>query len=206
MPPWKIHAVAELVALKGIVHKETRPIAVDDGCSDPAGSVARSVAAEVSGVYDVKAFGATGDGKTLDTPAINKAIEAAAADALSDGNGGYDAAEPNPWDKYQDFGHSHWHNSPIWGERIEILGPGLIWDKGLTRGPGASRPGVGNESISLKNSRNVTIRDISIPHGGHFAILATGVDNLTIDDVKIDTNRDGMDIDSCRNVRVSSCS
>src|ERR1700730_1841870 len=28
---------------------------------------------------DVRAFGATGDGKTMDTPAINKAIEAAAA-------------------------------------------------------------------------------------------------------------------------------
>ena len=37
-------------------------------------------------------------------------------------------------------------------------------------------------------------------------ILATGVDNLTIDNLKIDTNRDGMDIDCCRNVRVSNCS
>jgi polygalacturonase len=66
--------------------------------------------------------------------------------------------------------------------------------------------GIGNKSIALKNCRNVTIRDISILHGGHFAILVTGVDNLTIDNVKIDTNRDGMDIDCCRNVRVSNCS
>ena len=43
-------------------------------------------------------------------------------------------------------------------------------------------------------------------HGGHFGILATGVDNFTIDNLKIDTNRDGMDIDCCRNVRVSNCS
>jgi polygalacturonase len=28
----------------------------------------------------------------------------------------YDLPEPNPFDKYQDFGHSHWHNSLIWGE------------------------------------------------------------------------------------------
>ena len=50
------------------------------------------------------------------------------------------------------------------------------------------------------------LRDFSILHGGHFGILATGVDNLTIDNLKIDTNRDGMDIDCCRNVRVSNCS
>jgi hypothetical protein len=32
------------------------------------------------------------------------------------------------------------------------------------------------------------------------------VDNLTIDNVMIDTNRDGIDIDSCRNVRISNSS
>jgi polygalacturonase len=32
------------------------------------------------------------------------------------------------------------------------------------------------------------------------------VDNLTIDNLKIDTNRDAIDIDCCRNVRVSNCS
>ena len=197
-------------------------------------------------VYDVRAFGAKGDGKTLDTPAINRAIEAAAAAGggtvrfpagtylcfsirlksnlglyldhgatilAADpppeaGSGGYDAAEPNPWDKYQDFGHSHWHNSLIWGEGIEnvsILGPGLIDGKGLTRG-GNPRVGIGNKSISLKLCRNVIIRDVSILRGGHFAILATGVDNLTIDNLRIDTNRDGIDIDCCRQVRISNCS
>ncbi|HTG92961.1 MAG TPA: glycosyl hydrolase family 28-related protein, partial [Pyrinomonadaceae bacterium] len=112
--------------------------------------------------FNVRAFGATGDGKTLDTPAINKTIDAAAAGgggtvffpagsylsvtirlksnvalyldqgativAATPGPGmQYDAPEPNPWDPYQDFGHSHWRNSLIWGENLEniaILGPG----------------------------------------------------------------------------------
>jgi polygalacturonase len=69
----------------------------------------------------------------------------------------------------------------------------------------AEQAGVGNKSISLKNCRNVILRDFSMLKGGHFAILVTGVDNLTIDNLKIDTDRDGMDIDCCRNVRVSNC-
>ena len=65
---------------------------------------------------------------------------------------------------------------------------------------------MGNKAISLKNCHHVTLRDFSVLEGGHFAILATGVDNLTLDNLILDTNRDGMDIDCCRNVRVSNCS
>ena len=199
-----------------------------------------------TGFLDVRTFGAAVDGKTFDTAAINKAIEAAsaagggtvlfpagsylcyaihlksnvslyldqgatiiAADAPAQGaGGGYDMYEPNQWDPYQDFGHSHFHNSLIWGEGLDnvaILGLGRIWGRGLSRGQGAQTPGVGNKSISLKNCHNVVLRDFSILHGGHFGILATGVDNCTIDNLKIDTNRDGMDVDSCRNVRISNC-
>ena len=76
----------------------------------------------------------------------------------------------------------------------------------MGRGAGGGAPGVANKAIALKNCRNVLLRDFSILHGGHFGILATGVDNLTIDNLKIDTNRDGMDVDCCRNVRISNCS
>jgi polygalacturonase len=202
-------------------------------------------------VFDVRQFGAKGDGKSLDTPAINQAIESAAnagggtvvfpagtylcysirlkskvalvlgmgctilaADPPSQKNAeGYDLAESNqPWEAYQDFGHNHWHNSLIWGEDLEnlaIQGPGLIWGKGLSRGEGAGPvaevAGVANKAIALKNCRNVLLRDFSILHGGHFGILATGVSNLTIDNLKIDTQRDGIDVDCCRNVRISNC-
>src|SRR5256886_12692564 len=66
--------------------------------------------------------------------------------------------------------------------------------------------GLGNKAISLKLCRSVVLRDFSVLNGGHFALLATGVDNLTVDNLKVDTNRDGLDIDSCRNVRISNCS
>jgi polygalacturonase len=205
-----------------------------------------------SGIYDVRTFGAVGDGRTIDTPAVNKAIEAAAssgggtvrfsagtyacysihlrshvilfleqgatilaAPTPAGGAGGYDAPEPDSaWVAYQDYGHNHWHNSLLWGEDIHdfgICGPGLIWGKGLDKGWGRSTPlavetpGGGNKSIALKNCHNVLLKDFSILQGGWFGILATGVDNLTIDNLRIDTNRDGMDIDCCRNVRISNC-
>jgi polygalacturonase len=126
---------------------------------------------------------------------------------------GYDLPESNqPWEAYQDFGHNHWRNSLIWGENLDdvaIQGPGLIWGKGLSRGEGAGpvaeAPGVANKAIALKSCRNILLRDFSILHGGHFGILATGVSNLTIDNLKIDTQRDGIDVDCCRNVRISNC-
>ena len=121
---------------------------------------------------------------------------------------GYDAPETAVNDKYQDFGHSHWHNSLIWGENLEdisILGPGIIDGKGLSRG-GPYRAPIGNKAIALKLCRNVILKNFTILYGGHFGILATGVDNLTIDNLKIDTNRDGIDIDCCKNVRISNCS
>ena len=38
-----------------------------------------STSSSVKSIFDVRAFGAVGDGKALDTAAINRAIEAAAA-------------------------------------------------------------------------------------------------------------------------------
>ncbi len=216
--------------------------------------LAGTASATTGGICDVRTFGAKGDGKSVDTPAINQAIANAAAagggtvyfpagtylcysihlkssvslyldagavilaaEVPAEGTktGGYDpAGPPQPWEAYQDFGHNHWHNSLLWGEDlhdVSILGPGLIWGKGLSRGDKngvqlAESPGVGNKAIALKNCRNVIFRDFSILAGGHFAILLTGVDNVTIDGLKIDTNRDGIDIDCCRNVRVANCS
>jgi polygalacturonase len=198
--------------------------------------------------FDVRRFGATGNGSTPDTAALNHAIAAASqagggtvevpagtylcdsirlksrvtlylaagATIVAASPGGFDLAESNaPWEAYQDYGHNHFCNSLIWGEHLHdvgIAGPGLIWGRGLSRGtlregqfPAATVHGVANKTIALKDCRNVTLRDFSILAGGHFGILATGVDNLTIDRLTIDTNRDGMNLDCCRMVSVTRC-
>lgn len=122
---------------------------------------------------------------------------------------GYDLPEEEQWySKFQDFGHSYWKNSLIYGDSlhdIAITGQGMIWGRGLYTHDKPKIKGSGNKAIGLKNCFNVTIKDISILHGGHFGILATGVDNLIIDNVRVDADRDGFDIDACKNVIISNC-
>jgi polygalacturonase len=255
----------------------------------------RSVQPEHKTVFNVRAFGAVGNGTNLDSPAINRAIEACAksgggtvlvpAGTYLSGSirlksnihlvidagatilgapqnlNAYDEAEPFAGPAYQDGGHTYFHNSLIWGENLTnvfITGSGMINGGALSRGDGnedqrsglnasgrgssprgnmgtnfppgragggggfagsrgtntpPARPGgansqpdrLGNKAIVLKLCKNVLIRDVTIFHGGHFAILVTGCDDMTIDNVTIDTDRDGMDIDCCRNTMVSNC-
>jgi polygalacturonase len=210
--------------------------------------------------FNVRDFGAVGDGKNLDSPAINKTIAAAVAAGggtvlvpagtylsgsihlqsnihlLIDGGAtilgapqdmnAYDETEPFQGIAYQDGGHCYFHNSLIWGENLTnvfITGNGMINGGGMTKDSGIldkmcgydhfemphtnTMPPVrlGNKAIALKLCKNVLIRDVTIFHGGHFAILVTGCDNLTVDNVTMDTDRDGIDIDCCRNTMVSNC-
>ena len=146
----------------------------------------------------------------------------------------YDPAEPFEGQAYQDGGHTYFHNSLIWGEdltNVSITGQGMINGGGLVRqsklfdqisGFSSWNPTnpppfaktvitnenmlrIGNKAVCLKRCRHVLLRDFTVFHGGHFALLATGCDDMTIDNVTVDTNRDGFDIDCCRNVVVSNC-
>jgi polygalacturonase len=233
----------------------------------PSGQAAPAAAADVPGkmFFNVRDFGAVGDGKKLDSPAIDEAIQAAArtgggtvlvpAGTYLSGSihltnnihllldagavilgapqemNAYDPTEPWEGQAYQDGGHTYFHNSLIWGENltnISITGQGMIHGGGLVRDDRvlddmcgfsdwgktntnyrAQAPNspvrLGNKAIALKLCRNVLLRDFTLCHGGHFAILATGCDGLTVDNVTMDTDRDGIDIDCCRNTTVSNC-
>ncbi len=201
-----------------------------------------------NGVYDVRNFGAKGDGKTLDHSAINAAIDA----ATTSGGGqvtipagtylcgsirlksnvdlhlmrgatilaapasmkAYDESEKFEGPEYQDGGHTYFHNSLIWADgqhNISITGLGTIDGEGLTKkdtekagNVQGGSIGTGDKAIALKRCRNILIRDITIFRGGHFAIITTGCDIGTIDNVTIDTNRDGIDIDCCKYFTVSN--
>jgi len=189
-------------------------------------------------VYDVKDYGATGNGSTSDTAAINAAITAADANGggtiyfptgtyksgsiimknnitleltanatlLATSSAEYSSVDDNPWDEYQDWGHSHWKSSLIWGievNNVAVTGAGLINGNAMTAGDPAD--GYGDRAISFKLCSGVLIKDIRIYRAGHFGIITTGCNDVTIDNVLIDTNRDGINIDCCNDVNIINC-
>src|SRR5579875_759718 len=115
-------------------------------------------------VYNVRNLGAKGDGKTVDTPAINQAIERVAAAGggtlvfpagtylcftirlksnvglyLSHGCTILAADSPK---RGEATGYNHWRNSLFYAENqhdFSVTGPGLIYGKGLSHGSTGQR-------------------------------------------------------------------
>jgi polygalacturonase len=191
-----------------------------------------------TGTFDVKRFGATGNGSTLDDDAIDRAINEAASgggggivvfpagryrarsihlksnitlqlDAgatIIAASSGMDAPESNPFSNFQDFGHSHFHNALLWGERIEnlsITGTGTFDGDGLVTGDAPS--GVGDKILSLKRCTNLRIQDVTFRRGGHFAMLLNGCDGVRLNRVKVlsSTDRDAVNLINTKNVEVA---
>jgi polygalacturonase len=192
-------------------------------------------------VFDVRAYGAKGDGSSNDTPAVNRAISAAnaagggivefpsgnyrsrnsirlksnvtvqldsGATLLGSSGTGYDAAEANPYDSYQDYGHSHFHDAMIWGDNLSNIGftgSGTIDGDGnlITGNPGK---GQADKILSLTRCTGLTLNGITLRRGGHFAALTNGCSDITSDHLRIDTasDRDGWNVINATHVTVTN--
>ncbi|MEU4215655.1 glycosyl hydrolase family 28 protein [Actinoplanes sp. NPDC026623] len=197
--------------------------------------------ASAAGTFNIRDYGATGNGSSNDTPAIQRAINAAAAagggtvrapsgtykssnsihlkssitiqlDAgatiIGASGTGYDAPESNPFDQYQDYGHSHFHNAMMWGDRltdIAFTGSGTI-DGGGHLITGNPDSGQADKILSLTRCNRLTLNGVRFRRGGHFAILTNSCNNITSDALRIDTasDRDGWNVISASNVTVTN--
>jgi hypothetical protein len=186
--------------------------------------------------WNVKDFGARGDGLTNETAAINQAIEKCNAEGggtvsfpagkylaasihlksnvrllldkeavITGAPTGFDAPEPTEFGKYQDFGHSHFHDALMWGENLEnfALVGGTV--NGGSIGHGDPKPGGGDKLVAIKVGKNLLFEDVTHQKGGHFVYLLNDCENITIANVVIKESRDAIDLMGCRNVQVYGC-
>jgi len=192
-------------------------------------------------VFNVKTYGAKGDGSANDSGAINSAITAAnsagggivefpsgtykspntvhlksdvtlqldsGSTVVGSSAKGYDKAESNPNDKFQDYGHSHFHDAMFYGDsltNIGFTGSGTIDGGGnlITGNPGS---GQADKIISLTRCTGLTLSGITLKRGGHFGALINGCDNVVSDHLTIATSgdRDGWNIISTSNVTITN--
>jgi polygalacturonase len=119
---------------------------------------------------------------------------------------GYDAPEPNEFDRYQDYGHSHFHNALMWGENLEnfaIVG-GHVNGGHIIQGDPKGKD-IGDKVVSIRVGKNLLFQNVTHDTGGHFVYLLNDCENVTVDHVTIKKSRDAVDFMGCRNVQVHDC-
>jgi polygalacturonase len=195
--------------------------------------------------FNVRDFGARGDGVALDSPAIQKAFDQAAAAGggtvwfppgiylagnlqlrdhltvhLAGGAVLKAVADLAAYPEDRTVSSAWLRHYLLEGREVRnviIEGPGVIdgsgprfWEDHYINAnvlaPKAWRPVV----LYLVNSRGITVRDVTIRDGAAFTVWLLGCESVVIDGVTIRNprngpNTDGLDIDCCRNVRISNC-
>jgi hypothetical protein len=190
--------------------------------------------AKPEATYDVRTFGAKGDGVAKDTAAFQKALDTCAV------NGGGDVRVPagtyligsiqignqtilrleqgavlqgSPdlddypvmdirWEGRWQLGR----RSLIYSANVEhtgIIGPGRIeGNPSGTNAPDGQRYPLVLEPISCND---VHWEGFTVVQGGNWATHPTYCTDMVIKSVTINGDRDGIDVDSCKNVRIDGC-
>ena len=192
---------------------------------------APSFAASAS--YNLHDFGATGDGKTKDTAAFQRALDTCAVNGGGEvivpagayligsvqlGNrtilrlekdariiGSGDLADYPMIDVRWEGRWQPGHRALIYAANVDhigIVGPGRIEGNPDVAAGQNPRGAVVLEPISCNDVR---WESFTVTQGGTWATHPTYCTDVVVKNVTITGNRDGIDVDSCRNVRIEGC-
>jgi polygalacturonase len=184
-------------------------------------------------MIDVRDHGATGDGTSLDTHAIQHALDEAASTSgaivlpagtyrsgtlhlpsfvtvsISPGATLLASGDERDFDPIESLGYAPWADQETHSFSYALLS-GLDASRIHIVGGGTiadeRNHRYGPKPIALKRCNHIVIRDITIVGAPNYAVSLLGCDHVVVDGVTIrDAFADGIDPDCCRFVRISNC-
>ncbi|MHB8900571.1 MAG: glycoside hydrolase family 28 protein, partial [Thermoguttaceae bacterium] len=191
-------------------------------CGGAALAAAGTVAADLSpALFDVRSFGALGDGKTIDTRAIQSAIDACGKAGggrvllpqgsylsatvrlrsgvdfhLAQGARLVGIADPEAYGGFDadTWGKTRWNHGLIVGEGlhdISITGAGQI-DGNKVFDPRGEEKMRGPHAVLLADCRNVTLCGVTLHEAANYALLFYGSSKVLVDGVTFEGGWDGV--------------
>jgi polygalacturonase len=208
--------------------------ALDAWLSEVPNGAADIPPAQPDAIYNVRTFGATGDGATKDTAAFQKALDTCAVNGGGDVQvpagtyligsiqigsktilrlaagailqGSPDLADYPVMDIRWEGRWQPGRRALIYSANVDhtgIIGPGRIqYNINGTNGADGLRNPVVLEPISCNDVR---WEGFTVAQGGNWATHPTYCTDMVIKGITVTSNRDGIDVDSCKNVRIEEC-
>ena len=185
--------------------------------------------AQPAAQFNVKNFGAAGDGIRPDTDAINKTIQAARdagggtvlvpAGTYASGTiqlqnnvtlwidaGATILGNKNLADYHWPEGGREWDGSIILANgvhNVALMGRGTIDGQNLNN-PRGEEHIRGPHAVLFNNSRDIVVRDITIKDAGNYSLILRSCERVTIDNLTAYNGYDGINMHDVRQATISN--